>query len=144
MEFNKGCGGGMKKIKPVFYSFNEPGKKTKFENLKLFHVHVRSLKGRIKWTVEEYKEKRSNPQNSYYWGIIVKMLGNHFGYTKKETHSAIGQEFLLVERDGKPPFVRSTSDLNTHEFAEFNEQVKIWAVTNFGVVIPDPEAVDIR
>ncbi len=52
-------------------------------------------------------------------------------------------EFLLVNTDGKPPFVRSTSDLNTHEFSEFNEQVKIWAVTEFGVVIPDPEGVDI-
>ncbi len=134
----------MNKLTPVFYANKEPGKKMVFEKLKLFNHYVNSLSGRLKITIEEYKEKRSNPQNRYYWGVIVKILGNHFGYTQKETHSAIGQEFLLVERDGKPPFVRSTSDLDTQEFVEFNEQVKIWAVTYFGVVIPDPESVDIR
>ncbi len=86
MEFNKGCGGGMKKLTPVFYANKEPGKKMVFEKLNLFNAYIDSLNGRLKITIEEYKEKRSNPQNRYYWGVIVDILGKSLGYTKNEIH----------------------------------------------------------
>ena len=40
----------------------------------------------------------------------------------------------------------STSDpeFTTADFAEYCEQVRIWAATEFGVVIPDPETAETR
>lgn len=94
-------------------------------------------------TVNKYRKKRSIPQNSYFHGVVCLILGNHWGYTVDEAHSAICVEFLTISEDGKPDYVRSTTDLNTEEFNNFLEQVKMWASQEFQVYIPDPEKVEI-
>ena len=92
--------------------------------------------------VRKHKKQRSLPQNAYYFGVVCVELGNHLGYTVDEMHSAIGLEFLLVSKEGKPDYIRSTTDLDTQEFNEFLEQVKQWSAEFHGCYIPDPNETD--
>ena len=90
-----------------------------------------------------YKSKRSNPANSYYWGVVLPVCCDFFGYTSTEMHEIFAKHFL-PEREyedmlGNTHVVaRSTAKLNTQEFADYIEQIRILAAEH-GVVIPDPE-----
>lgn len=106
-----------------------------------YRRHLASLEGKkIQVIVRKYKTTRSNDQNRYYWGVIIKILGEEFGYMPEETHEALKWKFL--RKDGKLETVRSTTSLNTTEFEIFLERVRIWALTDFQVKIPLPNKVE--
>jgi len=93
-------------------------------------------------SIEKLFRQRSIQQNRYYWGCIVDILAEEFGYTKEECHEALKWQFLRKHEEGKPDTVKSTTELSTIEFNEYNDQIKVWASTEYGIVIPDPNQVD--
>ena len=95
--------------------------------------------GPIRIIITKYKRKRTLPQNRYYWGVVIKILSNHTGYTDDEMHDALKWLFLRVKRDGLPDTCGSTKKLNTDDFNEYLDKIKIWASTEMGCYIPDPE-----
>ena len=44
--------------------------------------------------VEREQATRSVQANAYYWGVVVKALATHTGYTPDETHDALKIQFL--------------------------------------------------
>ena len=84
--------------------------------------------------------KRSMNENNYYWAVIVKILGDHFGYTPEEMHEALKFKFLRIENPGKPTTVRSTAseDFTTIDAETYYENIRRWAAIEYGVVIPLP------
>ena len=94
------------------------------------------MRGEVIMKVTKKKKDRSNKQNRYYRGVVVKMLSDQLGYEAEEIHSILGQMFLLV--DGPYPFVRSTKDLTTVEMEEFLARVRRWASVEHGMYIPNP------
>ena len=132
----------MKQPIPKFIGYPKNGS-MHIQNIGQWQRYLHTLDGvKCEVTVKRYRKKRSNPQNAYYWGVVLKILGDHLGYTPEEMHSAVGMEFLTIREEGKLPYIRSTTDLNTQEFNEFLEVIKIWVAQEFGVYIPDPEGVD--
>lgn len=128
---------------PKFYGEANNGVMNIF-NLSDWKRYLLTLEGsKCEIVVKKFRRKRSNPQNRYYWGTVIKILADHFGYTQDEMHEAIKIEFLAISNDGKPDTVRSTKTLKTNEFNELIEQIKIWAATKFGVFIPDAEKVSM-
>lgn len=95
----------------------------------------------VEVTIKEYKPKRSNQLNQYYWGVVVKIISDYTGYTKEETHELLKQTFLkkkvLIE-DTWYDTTDSTTKLNNKEMLEFIEEVKQWAAQTLYVYIPDP------
>lgn len=95
----------------------------------------------VEVTIKEYKPKRSNQLNQYYWGVVVKIISDYTGYTKEETHELLKQTFLkkkvLIE-DTWYDTTESTTKLNNKDMLEFIEQVKQWAAQTLYVYIPDP------
>lgn len=107
--------------------------------------------------ISEYKPKRSNPQNAYWWAVIVP----HFleglrdsGHTWlspdcKEhlelVHDLICRKFLpkegtIVLKDGFEYEERGrTSKLNTQEMTELIDRVRHFTLEMFGIHIPLPE-----
>lgn len=83
---------------------------------------------------------RSNPQNKYYWGVVIVILMDYFGYTKDEMHVALGWKFLMKE--GKIPTIRSTTDLSTIEWEEHMKNIREWASADWGVYIPLPNETE--
>jgi len=84
-----------------------------------------------------FKNKRSNPQNFYYWGCLVKFISEETGYTPEECHAKLAYKFLLVKTESQP-FVRSTTTLNTAEMEEYNENVRRWASSFLSLYLPLP------
>ena len=93
--------------------------------------------------------KRSIPQNSYYWGIVIKMLSELTGYEPSILHEYLCRKFIGERSrsvfDELIQIRESSSNLTTTEFNEFIEKVRIWAFEKFGdkCDIPDPEGLPI-
>lgn len=104
---------------------------------------IRSFPGRkIEISVREYKSKRSLAQNRYYFGVVVKLLGEHCGYDAEEMHETLAMRFLRIEDcpvTGAPRRKR-TPKFNTQEFSDYVDAcVRLGA--ELGVVIPDANQV---
>lgn len=93
---------------------------------------------------------RSDPQNRYYWGVVVQILSEDLGYTRQEIHEILKREHLKQvltiknKRTGEMGFIentRSTTELDTKEFEEFLSTVRIWASEKLGIWVPEPNEV---
>lgn len=111
---------------------------------------IKSFEGKtITISIEKTKNKRSNPQNSYYFGIVIPILKDALkeaGYTmtNDNVHELLKLKFLketiltdentgeCIER------IKSTTELSTTGFMEYILQIQQWCSEFFAVVIPDP------
>ena len=103
--------------------------------------------GKVIVTVREDKKVRTNPQNAYYWGVVVEVVKNalaHHGelFTSQEVHEELKRRFL-----SKITFVngqeitrfQSSTELDFEEFWLFVSQVRQWVWDFFGFLIPEPD-----
>lgn len=107
---------------------------------------LRNLKGTKLIKIEKYSKKRSNPQNRYYWGVVLKYLSEITGFSVSEMHDVLKAKFLPYERANRVTsevvqFGRSTTELNTLQYEEFLEQVRIWALNELDCLIPLPNEI---
>lgn len=91
-----------------------------------------------------HKSKRSNPQNAYYWGVVIPICADFLGYSADEMHFEFAEKFIPERTyegiDGHERTVpKSTAKLNTEEFAKYLEQIQVFMATSFGCIVPDPE-----
>ena len=91
--------------------------------------------------LRKHRKKRSNPQNAYFHGVVLKIFAEFLGYEPEELKDALKFKFLRTHTDGDLPGVRRTRDLNTAEFTEFVEQVRRLAA-EMGLDIPSPNEVE--
>lgn len=105
------------------------------ENLKNFDGKEVVIEVRLK------KKFRSNPQNDYYWRVVVKAFSDIFNkaelsLTKDQVHDILKTKFLLVK--DPYPRIKSTTELTTIEFNDYLLQLQEWAASDFSCYIPDP------
>jgi len=115
------------------------------------HGYLAGMKGSVKLTVAKFERTRSNRQNRWLWGVAYQLLADHTGHDKDEIHEwvkdAIGlrKEIRYKDADGKEHtqfIIRSTTEYSTSEMKTFMEMLQQWAVSELGVVVPDPNEVD--
>lgn len=105
---------------------------------------------------------RSNPQNRYYWGVVVYLIKERFkelGYTRTDiqqdnvsspitrddVHMFLRENFLrddwIVRDTGVVigTVAKSTRELSTDEFVIYLENVRNWAAETLEIDIPDPD-----
>ena len=98
--------------------------------------------------IQKAKKTRSNPQNRYYWGVIIPLIRKGLKdvtgevWTAEATHDILKHKFLVddvpladglfVER------IKSTTELDTFDFCEFSERCRAFAAEYLGVSIPEP------
>jgi hypothetical protein len=96
-------------------------------------------------TVEREAATRSLEANAYYWGVVVKALADHTGYTADETHEVLKIKFLpkdVALRTGMGEVVAefviggSTRTLTVGEFFDYVERIRQWAFEALDVDIP--------
>lgn len=90
--------------------------------------------------IQRSKKIRSLNQSRYYWGVVVKIISNHTGYTSDETHQELAKLFLSYTKE-KKSFVKSTTKLNTIEFEQYLEKCREWAQYSMGCYIPLPNEI---
>lgn len=96
----------------------------------------------IKVILRRIKKDRSNKENRYYWGVVVKLLSNHTGYSSDEMHDALRMLFLR-DTDRKILTIRSTTSLTTVEFEFYLTQIREWASMELDCYIPLPKEVEV-
>lgn len=92
--------------------------------------------------------KRSNPQNRYYHGLVIPMVKRGIEemgtvLTHDETHEFLKARFNYVELVNADTgevaqLPRSTTALTKLEFSEYVQKIQQFAAEFLGVVIPDP------
>lgn len=83
-----------------------------------------------------HKSKRTRDQNARYWAILG-IVESETGHTANEVHEWCKHEFLgfdVIEIFGaRVEIPKSTTGLNTKQFAKYCERVEAWAVSELGV-----------
>ena len=86
---------------------------------------------------------RSNPQNRYYFGVVLNLIADEIGHTPDECHEIFKAKFLPVKQikvGGKIYHIPgSTKELMTVEMEEYIEKIRRFASINLSLAIPDPE-----
>lgn len=108
-----------------------------------FYNTLKNLKGLHNVQIKRHREKRSNKENNYYWGVIVKTLSDEFGYFPEEMHQVLKRLFLTYEKPNKVTgelefFSASTTSLTTEKAEEYYENIRIWALREYSILIPLP------
>lgn len=121
-----------------FSSYNEKQK---------LYDYLKTLKGKNLVKIEKYKKQRTTPQNSYYWGVVLKYISDETGFSVEEMHEVLKFKFLQkskVTKGGQlETYIQSTSELTTEEFEEFLDKVRLWSINFLGLNIPLPNEVII-
>lgn len=117
---------------------------------------VNSFEGqRVAVSIQKAKKKRSNPQNAFYWGVVIPILKNAFielGYLWNDdaTHDfikkvvaetdpeTITEEVVFKSSGLIETRIKSTSELTTTEFCQYVETIQRWSAENLDIYIPDP------
>jgi len=114
---------------------------------------INNFKGKkIKIIVELEEKYVSNPQIKYYFGIVVKLIRQHYldhGIKRSidEIDRALRNNFLLEETvdmvTGKViqmpmPLNSRETKVSTIRMMEFFEDIQRWAIEELDLYIPDP------
>lgn len=125
------------------YAGKVQGGRIQLKDVLLFNEAVARLEGcEVQITLTKRYHDRSSNQNRYYWGVVIKILSDHFGYLDDEMHEAMKLMFLRKTK-GPLETLISTTRLNTLEFEEYVEKIRIWAMTEQEIKIPLPGEVDL-
>jgi hypothetical protein len=100
-------------------------------------------------TIQKAKKSRSNPQNSFYHGVVIPIMQQALkdaGYlmTNESVHDMLKLRFLkesiLVNEESGEYIerIKSTTELTTTQFAEYILDIQKFAVEYFNVQIPNP------
>lgn len=98
----------------------------------------------LRVTVEEYRKRRSDEQNKFWWGVVVKTFCDHLpGWEPEDVHTYLcGEHFGWERIEGmgrvKMRPVKRSSRLNKLEFSELVAKAQKLAAEH-GFYVPDPE-----
>lgn len=115
----------------------------KITNLEAFKDHLRKFKEgeKLIFTLEKNKKSRTNKQNSYYWGVVLKLISEHTGHSDEELHELF-KMFLprkFITYKGKEIEITvSTKRLNTLEMVTYIDKIIVEA-GSMGISIPPPD-----
>ena len=96
---------------------------------------------RIEVIVKKEDKSRSTQQNRYYWGVVLRVIGDELGYDPEELHDLFKSMSLKkhIDFEGKRyEIVRSTTSLTTDEMAEYIDKIIRWA-SEQGIEVPEAE-----
>lgn len=107
---------------------------------------------KVEVTMKEWKQRkdRSDKENRYYWGVVIRILCDEWGYSwrlpkeRLRVHSIIKEQFLTEPIEIKGKILKeeiSTTDLSTIEFESLMTTIREWASLEFGIYIPLPNEV---
>lgn len=141
-------------LSPLVYG-EVRGGKLKADDPALLVAAFRCHEGkRVSLEVKRFQKRRTDPQNDYYWGVIVLLAGQAMGYEPKisQDKDAVHEilkwncnfEMRIVGRGADRKEMqapRSTADLSTAEFEAYCERCRNWASVELNLYIPLPNEV---
>lgn len=84
---------------------------------------------------------RTLPQNKLYWPVYVGIVADHLGYFPDELH----EEYKLMFNPQDSKLIPgekvggSTKKMTRKQFSEYLEKIRIWAMIEHGIDLPEAE-----
>ena len=132
-------------IKPTFAAEVLEDLTLRFINPAKLTQHLLPLKGQIVMvTAEKLRKHRTDDQNRYYRGVVLKTIADHSGYSGQEELEALHYEMRrrFLPNRGRLNIPVSTTALDTVEMTEYIENIRRWAAVELQLYIPDPNEVE--
>lgn len=114
-----------------------------------FNSGLKDLEGDVIVTVEKPKQIRTWEQNKWYFAGVIPIIQDALKeqgirYTKEKIHDILRYKFLrdIIPIGYEGEFIeeiKSTTDLTTKEFAEYIDEITIWAAEVLKITIPPPK-----
>jgi hypothetical protein len=137
-------------VKFTILSNVENGLLKRNKNLLVDAIH--SFEGKpVTITIERTRKKRSNPQNNFYWGVVLPIVQNGLKdatgefRTTENIHYNILLKLFSPEREivntqtGESLFEKiSSSEMSTSQFMDYIAEIQKWSAEFLGVDIPNP------
>lgn len=130
-------------MNPLFYGTIKNGALV-VERAGIFKEYLRSFEGKpvaISVKNAPKTKPRSLEQNAYYWGVVLPLIGQTTGYLPEEVHEALKWKFLR-QQGAKLDRIISTTALDTIDFEQYLEKVRLWAAQELQIVIPLPNEIE--
>ncbi len=111
---------------------------------------IKSFEGQnVIVTIEKAKKKRSNPQNAYYWGVLIgitiEAIKNEWGeiWSIEKTHEFLKTKFLFFERVNESSgeilkIPKSTTENTTTDQENYHTEIRNFLKEWFNVDAPLP------
>jgi hypothetical protein len=113
---------------------------------------VKSFEGKdCIFTIEKVKKTRSNPQNNFYWGVVLPIIQNGLKEATGEFRTAENIHYNILLKMFAPEreiintdtgeCIRekiSSSEMSTTQFMDYIAEIQNWAAEFLNVQIPDP------
>ena len=124
--------------------------KGKLDNPEIFNQDLKHFEGKRFRMILTNDKKRSNEQNKYWWGVVIRRIGNWLREDGNDVTDEDVHEFIKMKYLGKKEVVingktferyRSTTELNTLEFSELKDKIQR-DFAQRGLVIPDPSQTE--
>lgn len=131
-------------MNPRFPATNKNGKLS-IHGKEQFQLWLSTMPEEIDVVVmKKRKPSRSNQQNKSLWGITYAVISQETGYTPEEVHDFCRAKFLSTweEINGEEiQRIKSTTELNTQEFEDYQSKIRQWASMKLSIYIPLPNEV---
>lgn len=93
----------------------------------------------VRVVFERVKRTRSQQQNAYYWGVVLRSAAQETGHHPDELHEYFKSRFLVAARltvgDDTRDVPASTTRLTTGQFAEYVDRVVLF-LAELGCIVP--------
>lgn len=95
-------------------------------------------------SIKKKRQIRSLSQNRYYH-FILNVISVHTGHTHEELHEAMKLKFngtmIHFPKGGSQMIGGSTANMETDQFSAYLNRVKLFALEEFGINLPEPGEV---
>lgn len=132
-------------MKKIFFGIIKEGK-VEVSSYKIFADDIAKCEGKeVEIVVLDKYKIRSEKQNRYYWGVVLKLISDHTGFEPEEVHQFFRKHLLTYEKKYKGKvyeFSKSTTELNWKDFSDYIEKIRAYVRESEAlkdVIIPDPD-----
>lgn len=113
----------------------------------LFDRYVGKFKNQaVTLVIKKRARPKSHNQLGYLFGVVYPVLADTLGYRDyevEEVHDAVMRELRGLKPEPNPLKLRvSLAEMSHEQVSEYIEDVRTWAVTEFGCVTPDADKAE--
>lgn len=132
---------------PIWSGAIDAGAKLHLDAVGLFKRYLGTLANQpVQVVVKKLSRRKSQGQLGYLFGLVYPVIADEMGYRDYEVeqvHDAIMRELRGLKPEPNPLKLRvSLAEMTHEEVSAYIEDVRHWAVTEYGIVTPDANAAE--
>ena len=119
---------------------------------------------KVKIEVKKYRKSISEQQRKYYFGCVIHLISEYTGMSRETTHYVLKEKFIKNTKEENIDYdlisalldipleatkyisteEKTITKMNTKEFTEYIENIRIWANRFLSLNIPTPEDAELN